>query len=198
MVEYYKNLDLSDIVYTNEFGMKCTEIWRDVPDFDGLYEWSDLGRIKSLPKRVRRKAGSFIVTKPKILKQKTGREYVSVNLYAEEKPYTLEIHRIMAIAYYPNPENKPEVNHKNGIKRDNRLVNLEWNTRSENAKHMHDNGLIEKKTGENNHFSKLTEKEVLEIRALNGVMTYSELAVKYNTSWPNISSIMNRQSWKHI
>lgn len=122
--------------------------------------------------------------------------------YACIKGTCKAVHRYLAIAFIPNPENKSDVNHKDGNKLNNNLDNLEWNTRKENINHAFQMGLSDT-TGHvagiknGNHI--LNDKLVLEIRekAKQG-HTCSELAREYSVSKSNIVAIKNRKSWKHI
>jgi hypothetical protein len=109
---------------------------------------------------------------------------------------TKRIHRIVAEAFLPNPNNLPEINHKSGVKTDNRVENLEWCTRLENVKHAIQSGLTKIK-GEDNCYSKLTNMQVLEIRKSKGIYQ-KELAGKYGISQSVISKIRNNKNWKHI
>lgn len=99
------------------------------------------------------------------------------------------------MAFIPNPNNKPMVNHINGIKTDNRIENLEWCTSKENVNHAISTGLINQ-NGVNSINSRLTEKEILEIRSLN--LPHLEISEKYNISKSYVSSIKRRRTWKHI
>ena len=89
---------------------------------------------------------------------KTGYIYVNTR-YRGSLCYQL-VHRLVAIAFIPNPENKPQVNHKDGIKANNYLTNLEWATQSENIKHAFSNGLMKAKTGTEHYATTYTEQQI--------------------------------------
>ncbi len=108
------------------------EIWSDINGFEGIYEVSNLGRIKSL------KCDRSKILKPKL----TNYGYHTIGLYMEGKQITFKIHRLVAIAFIINPQNRKVVNHINGIKTDNRANNLEWCTYMDNAQHAVDTGLL--------------------------------------------------------
>lgn len=116
------------------------------------------------------------------------------------KPYkSWSIARLVAECFIPNPENKKEVNHKNGIKNDNRVENLEWATRSENQKHAFRMGLQKPNYGEKAGGVKLRSHQVIEIRKLSKSGIGSTfLAKKYGVNHACIHSIVNNKSWKHL
>lgn len=174
------------------------EVWKDINGFEGIYQVSDLGRIKSLEKNIPHWRGGESVIKEfykKSFKSRSG--YLIVPLTKNGNEYKFLIHRIVAEAFIENPLNKPQVNHKNGIKTDNRAKNLEWNTHSENIRHADDNGLRNLK-GINNSQSKLTETQVLEIRSIGRSKTLVEIADMYGIRFQSVSKIINRKNWKHI
>ena len=112
------------------------------------------------------------------------------------------VHRLIAETFIPNPDSKPEVNHKNGIKSDNRVQNLEWNTRKENVDHAILNGLLDNR-GEKCGTSKLTQKQVIQIRELyaqkkHNKITCRKLAKMFDVSFVQISNIINNKVWNHI
>lgn len=112
------------------------ESWKDVAGYEGLYQVSSNGKIKSI-------ARSGTSKRDKILKHSLTKGYPSVNLSKEDVVKKRTIHRIVAIAFLSESAFEgSQVNHKNGVKTDNRVSNLEWVTASENARHAHDNGLI--------------------------------------------------------
>jgi hypothetical protein len=111
------------------------EVWKDIKDFEDSYEVSTLGRVRSKDRMVSTGRSKRLL-KSQILKGELNRYgYHAFRLWKNNKLLNVVGHRLVAIAFISNPDNKKEVNHKNGIKHDNRLENLEWNTRSENAKH---------------------------------------------------------------
>lgn len=164
------------------------EIWKDVEGYEGFYQISNFGRFKSfhgINERIIRKR----ITK-------NGYEYVGLSIDKEFKKQT--IHRLVACAFIDNPKNLPCVNHKNGIKTDNRADNLEWCTYSENNSHAFKNKLKTSLKGEKSHFSKITEKDAFEIKYGNIGLLQKEIAIKYNIKENTVSLIKSGKSWKHI
>lgn len=142
----------------------------------------------------------------KIYNQKTGNllkphknkfGYLQITLNVNPKLH-VKIHRIVAEVYLGF--SNLEVNHIDGNKLNNHYTNLEWCTRSENVKHAYDNNLIIREKGEDSAKSKLTETEVLSIRAEYGIsnITYVKLASKYNVSIATIKKVIKKETWKHI
>ena len=110
------------------------EVWRDVKGYEGLYQVSSDGRVKSLERTFIDKIGRERYVKERILKPAfNGRGYLFVNLYAGGKPKMHKVHRLVCQSFHDNPDNKPQVNHINEIKTDNRSSNLEWATARENS-----------------------------------------------------------------
>ena len=112
------------------------EEWRDVVGYEGLYQVSDQGRVKSLERTFIDKIGRERYVKECILKPVIDRYgYLLVSLYAGGKQKNLMVHRLVCEAFNDNRDEKPEVNHINEIKTDNRACNLEWSTRKDNCHH---------------------------------------------------------------
>ena len=109
--------------------MNSEEIWKPVPGYEGLYEVSNLGRVRSVNRYVKSKGESYWLRKGKMLspaKDKNG--YLKVNLSCNGKNNIIRVHRLVAQAFLPNPDNLLEVNHKDEDKTNNRVENLEWCT----------------------------------------------------------------------
>lgn len=118
------------------------EIWKDIKDYEGLYQVSNLGRVKSLNHIRKNGKNSKYMQKGKVLhKWISCCGYYQVVLSKNGKVKRLTIHRIVAQVFIPNTLNKPQVNHKDGNKLNNCVDNLEWCTRSENQLHAWKNGL---------------------------------------------------------
>lgn len=109
------------------------EEWKLIKNYEGLYEVSNLGRIRSLDKLVKGRKGTEYIKKGKILKQiKHVNGYMKIGLTKDGKRKTFLVHRLVAEAFISNPENKPYIDHINTIRDDNRVENLRWATASEN------------------------------------------------------------------
>lgn len=165
------------------------EIWKDVKDYEGLYRISNLGRVKSIKRN-------------KILKnQINNKGYFYIQLWRDGISVSNPIHRLVAIAFIPNPNSYPEVNHKNGIKMDNRIEKLEWVSAKQNTQHAFEMGLQIPKKGEQCFLSKLTSKDVSKIRQMkiiNPTLTNRYLAKMFDVSDRNIGYIINGDTWKSI
>lgn len=172
--------------------------------FDGLYFVNESGEVITYNWR---NAKTRSVLKP----AKDTKGYLRVGLCVDKKLITKKVHRLVAYAFIPNPENKPCVNHINGIKTDNRVENLEWCTYKENTKHAIDNGLFSFQTpkksvnknlkrGEINGMSLLKSHEVIEIRKLYKPRIYTRemLSAKFNVTVSCIKDVLSRKSWSHI
>lgn len=127
------------------------EVWKDIPNYEGLYQVSNLGNIKSNQKKIYKSNGKAfmnVLRKERILKKSIRQGYYAVKLYKDNNKKTIPVHRIVAKTFLKNNENKPCVNHIDGNKLNNNVSNLEWCTYSENTLHAYKNGL-----------QKITEKQ---------------------------------------
>lgn len=119
--------------------MNMEEIWKDVKGYEGSYQVSNLGRARTLDRYLnhsRNKAGRQIIRGRILACSLDTYGYPQINLFdLNHCVKTRKIHRLVAEAFIPNPENKPTINHINGIRTDNRLENIEWNTVQENSLH---------------------------------------------------------------
>ena len=118
------------------------EIWKDIEGYEGLYQISNIGQIKALEKPRISPSGGVGIRPEKILKTwDNQRGYLQIVIRKNNIPKGHKIHRLVAEHFIPNPNKYPQVNHKNGIKTDNRVENLEWCTAQENIRHSWKNGL---------------------------------------------------------
>lgn len=136
------NSRLDNLVATSEFRQLDPD-WKDIPGWEGYYQASRFGHVRSVDRYVPSKGGSFKYC-PGCDRVEDDAEggYLQVALYrGKEKPVTKHIHQFVAQAWIPNPENKPTVNHLNGNKHDNKIENLEWATYAEQQAHAVRTGL---------------------------------------------------------
>lgn len=164
------------------------EIWKDVIGYEGLYQVSNFGRVKNIKKPVQ------IIMKNNLTP--IGYHLMRVSKNNIQKGF--RVHRLVAIHFIPNPENKREVNHKNGVKTDNRVENLEWVTSSENSKHAVKNGFHKGRKGEKHHSVKIKEQDAIFIKYGSEGISSRELSEKYNLHVNQINDIKAGRKWKHI
>lgn len=159
-----------------------SEMWKPINDYP-KYEISNFGNVKSNYKN-------------KLLKEQKDKDgYFQVNLFENKVSKTIKIHKLVALHFINNPEDKPQINHIDGNKQNNNYLNLEWCTTQENTFHAINNNLADAK-GEKHGGSKLIPENIIDIR--NSDLSPKELAIKYNICIQTISDIRLRKRWKHI
>lgn len=174
------------------------EIWKDVIGYEGRYQVSSLGRVKSLARIKYAKNNGIQQVPEKILIGHTER-YRALSLCNGRSPRPKLVHRLVAQAFIPNPENKPSINHINGIKTDNRVENLEWCTQKENCVHAFKTGLSKPLKGENAPGAKLKTSDVIEIKRLAALgIDDTTIGKQFNVARTAISRIRNRKRWAHL
>lgn len=179
------------------------EIWKDIPGFEGLYIASDHGKIMALPRQIFKSTGSHF-QRSRILKGSLNRKtkrYPMVNLTDRNgKHENLLVHRLVALTFLSNPENKRTVNHKDLDKTNNHLSNLEWATDAENLDHARNLGAMDNGAkGERVKRAVLTDDQVKQVKQMmrdGETNSYIRRAFRVNRSM--ISHIRNGRTWKHI
>lgn len=176
-----------------------TEVWKDVKGYEGLYQVSDMGRIKVMPRKFINKLGRHFTVREVIkvcpLNHRGYNRAQLTNALKEKKIYS--VHRIVAQHFLPNPDNLPEVNHKKGIKHDNRATEIEWCTKAYNEKHSFDTGL--KPKGSKSPKSKLDETQVLTIvKCHKEGLSALHLASYFKVSRHAIIAITQGSNWNWL
>lgn len=197
------------------------EMWKDIKGYEGLYQVSNCGRIKRIRfiNNIANKPQNKLVGMNKI----DNLGYRTICLCKNGKTKYKRVHRIVAEAFIPNPQNLPCVNHKDGNKKNNNVENLEWCTHSYNTKHAMKNGLFDMEKfrkatrqnvkiaqknssipkglkGEDSPSAVLKEKDVLEIRRAysNKEMSSKQLSEKYGVHISTIQRILSRKTWAYL
>lgn len=168
------------------------EIFLPIEYTNGRYSVSSAGRVRSNGKShgYGPRSGRMLAI------GYTGSGYSKVTMSIDGKVTHPMVHRLVAMAFIPNPDGLPQVNHRNGVKTDNRVENLEWVTRSDNMLHALSTGLRRNQDGPNNHMAKLNVDRVRQILALRGSgMPQHKIAAMFGVRQSAISSIFNGKAW---
>ncbi len=169
-----------------------SERWRQVVGYEGWYDVSNRGRVKRV--KASRGTSPNRILKPHFC---IG-GYQTVCLSMHQKVKQIRVHRLVAIAFIPNPKNKPEINHKNGNRLKNWDTNLEWATRRENA--LHSCRILGHNLGDRNGRSKLKNSEVIEIKKIlkTNAMTQRAIAKIYSVDFRTINNINQGRRWASV
>lgn len=177
------------------------EVWKDVPGYEGLYKVSNLGNVMSFQTDGlfgKNNTGRLMTQHP----DKCGYMYVELRSKPKKREKT-SVHRLVAKAFIPNPDNLPQVNHKDEIRDHNNAENLEWCSVLYNQRYGHrrERSSISS-TGEKNARAILTEQDVLEIRQTyipgDKICGIRGLSEKYGVAYVTIQKVVQGRIWKHL
>lgn len=194
-MKHWRNTFLGDLEEWYE-GVLYKEEWKDIKGYEGRYQISTFGRVKS-----------FVVSKKgRIRKPVLAQGYPQVDLKGngDGSGEAKKVHRLVGIHFIPNPDDLPEINHKKGDRADPRVWMIEWSTASDNMKHAYrvlgkPNNLVNQR-GEGHYNSKFKEEDILNMRAMyaSGKYTQKQIAEIYGERSGCINRIIKRLRWKHI
>lgn len=161
-------------------------MFKDIPGFED-YSVSKCGKVKS------NRRGKLL----SVVNRKDG--YQEVGIRKEKVKYVVMVHRLVAMTYLPNPENKPCVNHKDSVRDNNHVDNLEWCTQKENLEHASRKGRLIGKRGETNYGAVMDNETCHEIcKAMQDGAKLSDLSRKYSINIKTLSNIKNGKRWLDI
>jgi len=169
------------------------EIFKDIPEYEGLYQISNLGRVKSLEKFRRSAKNSYRIHPEKILKQRICNTYFQVALSKNTKKKYYYIHTLLLETFIKKRPKNYFCRHLDGNPLNNNLNNLKWGTRSENAQDSIKHNTFAR--GEKHCKAKLTEKDIIEIRKLLKIIPASNIAKRYKVHRSTIYKIKYRIIW---
>lgn len=193
------------VLYTFEVYIIITEIWKDIKGYEGWYQISNLGNVKSVKREIKYSNGIIVPYPEKVLKgfiKPNG--YKVIDLYKNKKKKKFYIHRLVAESFIDNPLNKPEINHINENKLDNRVGNLEWCTSSENKLA----GTVVKRANETRKNKKVAYKKVAMCDLNDNIIQiFDSIEIAVNETGVNRKTIYNscnnkfktrKYKWKYI
>lgn len=168
------------------------EVFTDLNEYEDAYQISDSGRVFTK----RRLVGNRIYYGKELIPQLTEDGYLKVTLSKNGECRKFFLHRLVALQFIPNPDNLPQVNHKDGNKLNNNVDNLEWCTKKDNQNHAALNGLMQH--GPDRPSSKLNESQVIEIYKLKGILKAKDIADRYGVSKNTVNCILRGSKWNYL
>lgn len=176
------------------------EIWKDIENFEGIYQVSNMGRVRSLDRQIHYKDGRIGNFTGIILKQGVCRKgYPIVYLSKGSKKKAIKVHRLVALTFVKKHQKKNQVNHIDGDKSNNIFTNLEWCDNSENQIHAYANGLNSVSRGESNGNNKYSLSIIIELKKMLKIgKTYKEIINKLNVSKSLIYHVKSEKTWKYV
>ena len=191
------------LIITDEAGRQKVNQFYDVPGYEDYYEINAAGVVWSKPRHVNSPiCGGRRLRPAKRMSIFLTAGYPAFSVSKNGKDRPMPLHRVLAMIFIPNPDNKPEINHIDGDRANFALSNLEWCTHKENMRHAHRTGLIPPSQigpGERSHAAKLNDEKVREIkrRLLSGE-TQISIAHDYGVVQGTIGFIASGETWSHI
>ena len=177
------------------------EEWKDIIGYEGLYQVSNLGRVKSINRVVYYNDGRKFNYSSKILKVNINKRNYNnniVHLYKNGIRKAIPVHRLVATSFIVNNDNLPEVNHIDGNRNNNKVENLEWSSRKDNMKHAFDNGLINN-IGINHGNNIYAESQIIEVKKLLLLkLPHKQIEEITGVKKGTIEQISRNKQWKHI
>lgn len=172
--------------------------WRTVNGYEGKYEVSSSGDVRSVERTRRGHRGAPTVVRPRVMKaNRAAHGYLSLQLCKDGLASTVHVHRIVAEAFVPNPLRFSEVNHKDGVKSNNSASNLEWSSRHGNMRHASKSGLLA--VGSRHGNSKLCEEDIPSIRRrFASGESQRQIAHDYGVGSEAIRFVILGRTWRHV
>lgn len=175
------------------------ELWASISGWNGFYEVSNLGAVRSLNRAILTRNGSRQMRGRVLRKSRTKNGYEMVSLTAPgTKRHYAYVHDLVLCAFAGPKSLGKECCHNNGVRCDNRLANLRYDTRSANALDRHQHGTMQQPRGVDCPSSKLTDDDVRYVRSAVSKVSYRALGRKFGVCHRTISAVVKRESWRHV
>jgi hypothetical protein len=173
------------------------EVWLPLPAYEGLYEVSDYGRVRSVDRTVPYRGGKSRKLSGRALKQQPStHDYPAVSLCRDGSYRSFAIHILVARAFIGQPADGEEVRHRNGDRSNPTLSNLCYGTRTDNMQDAADHGTLAR--GEKNGHARLNEADVKHIRTMQGIVSARSLAELFGVTRGTIYAIQGHKRWRHV